>query len=788
MARKAGMSAGVEVARISVKVSPDSKRFRSELQRDLDAIEKSMKVVIDVEPNLGNFRQEVKSKTSGMKTSVKVDADVDRNFFGRVADKLDNLKAPSFGSGINPAGYAVIAAGALAVLTPLLGVISTAIVALPGLLAAVLAPIGAITLGLEGMGKAVGVLKGPFDQLKSTMSAVNEKAFTPVFEKLGQIFPVLERAMPRVSQGLATMVGSIVDAVTSSAGMEKIENTLSNIGAAIGRAAPGVGKFTDGLIGLVEAFTGKPLQGIADWFNGVGDSFQKWVEKMTRPDWLTGKTPLEDAFSGLGQTLKVVIDLIGDLGQQGIDFMSDPKKVQDFKEGLQDVAKTLSTIAELSGKVGSGMANMLPTFQWDTIKEDLLAPFKSDNAGWRGIWDDLKSFFKNNQFLGDGPDFSGWAEKMQAPFVTAATFIRTKFNEAVAGVEGVLTDIGSRVQATFSTIFSTLQNPGQALVNMFSSIVPAIGGVFAQISSIAQGTWNGIVAAAQGAWSGVVGAVQSAWESIKGAVSAGIEAVISFVSGMGGRIVGAITSIDLSGAGRALMDGLLGGIKAGAEAVFNFVSGIAAKIKALKGPLPYDKVVLIPNGEALMQGLHTGMSNGLQDVLSLAKDVAGQIQQAMEAGTDGSGMFSNLQPDDLKQMLAALEQEKKRLKIDKNALPTDDKDGRKALQNQIDQLQAQKDLLDYQQDRLKNEKQFGNVAEDDPLAKAAAGLMATPVNFAKATGQQFLSDIGVSGNGLISKAITEGIQYIFQIGSVDEALSIKDRTERTQAMKVTGPR
>ncbi|SUA14438.1 hypothetical protein [Mycolicibacterium aichiense] len=121
-----------------------------------------------------------------------------------------------------------------------------------------------------------------------------------------------------------------------------------------------------------------------------------------------------------------------------------------------------------------------------------------------------------------------------------------------------------------------------------------------------------------------------------------------------------------------------------------------------------------------------------------------------------------------------------------NAVPKDDKAGREALRNQLDQLQAQKDLLSYQNDRIKNEQKFGDVADDDPLVKAASGLMKTPVDFAKATGKQFLSDLGISGNGVISKAITEGIQYIFQIGSVDEAMSIKDRTESKNALSIVG--
>ena len=72
--------------------------------------------------------------------------------------------------------------------------------------------------------------------------------------------------------------------------------------------------------------------------------------------------------------------------------------------------------------------------------------------------------------------------------------------------------------------------------------------------------------------------------------------------------------------------------------------------------------------------------------------------------------------------------------------------------------------------------------KDNPMAKAAGDLMNVPVDFAKATAGQFMSDIGISGNGFISKAITQGISYIFNVGTVDEAMSAKDRTEKTDAM------
>ncbi|MBL3747963.1 hypothetical protein IQ261_27300, partial [Mycobacteroides abscessus subsp. massiliense] len=82
-------------------------------------------------------------------------------------------------------GYALIAA-AIAALSPLvaglLGALTTSLLALPGLITAAVVPIGALVLGLDGLKKAAGVLKQPFDELRATMSAKVQEQFTPVFE------------------------------------------------------------------------------------------------------------------------------------------------------------------------------------------------------------------------------------------------------------------------------------------------------------------------------------------------------------------------------------------------------------------------------------------------------------------------------------------------------------------------------------------------------------------------------------------------------------------------------
>ncbi|QBP28930.1 tapemeasure protein [Mycobacterium phage Jordennis] len=729
-------SAGVEVARISVKVSPDTRQFRRDLKKDLEEIERSMtanvgvsadtdqfrndlkrdiaeierttKASIGVKADLDNFREEVEARTKGMRTKVKVEPDVDRGFFSRLTEKLSSIDSPSFGSGINPAGYGLIFAAILSLAAPLIGLLTSALLTIPGLIAAVATPIAALTLGIEGLKKAAEVLKDPFEDLKAVMSANVEDQFTPVFEKLRDIFPTLKSSLPTVTQGLADIANAIVNTVTAPENLAKIDETIRNIGQGLTNASPGIASFTDGLINLANKFSEK-FPGIVDWFNGAGKSFSDFIDKASKDG------SLDQIFSGLGDTLKILADGLGDLAKSGLEFMKDPKKVEEFKNGLQDIVNLLTQIVDLSAKIGSGLNNLLPSFDTQSLKDDLLTPFTSEDAGWRDIWADI-----------------------------------------TAGAQ----DAYNRVTSTFSQM-------GTDIANAFSSI-----------GSTASNAWNSVVSA-----------VQNAWESIKGAVQSGIDAVLGFVANMGASIVAAVTNIDLAGAGRALMDGFLGGIKAGFESVKSFVSGIAGWIAEHKGPISYDKVVLIPNGEALMQGLGKGMENGFQPVLDQAKSMAQQISDAFASGQDPTGVLSGLNKQDVTRVEKTLSLEAKRLENQAKALDYQAKlTGNSALKAQADAIRQKKEELSLQKDMIDLTKEYSDLSSSSgsSLEEQAGHLLAAPADFAKSVGKTFLSDIGIGGDGFLSRALTEGTKYIFQIGSVDEALSIKDREESKQALSVVG--
>lgn len=146
----------------------------------------------------------------------------------------------------------------------------------------------------------------------------------------------------------------------------------------------------------------------------------------------------------------------------------------------------------------------------------------------------------------------------------------------------------------FSNAAANIQNGWNALTAFIGSIPGRIQAFFASI-----GQW--FVNKFNEARNGITGAFDNA---------------VSFVSSIPGRILSALGNLGglLWDAGASIMQGFLDGLKSVWHNITSFVGNIAGWIADHKGPLPYDRKLLIPAGEAIMGGFRKSLNAGWQQV------------------------------------------------------------------------------------------------------------------------------------------------------------------------------
>ncbi len=119
----------------------------------------------------------------------------------------------------------------------------------------------------------------------------------------------------------------------------------------------------------------------------------------------------------------------------------------------------------------------------------------------------------------------------------------------------------------------------------------------------------------------------------------GIQIIGSFIKGIlsgekpsdvFGRLINEVSGMfgldTLFGAGQAIIDGFLNGLKSSFENVKSFIGGIGNWIKEHKGPLPYDRKLLIPAGNYIMDGLDEGLQNNF---VKVQKNVSGMADKLL---------------------------------------------------------------------------------------------------------------------------------------------------------------
>ena len=317
---------------------------------------------------------------------------------------------------------------------------------------------------------------------------------------------------------------------------------------------------------------------------------------------------------------------------------------------LGAVDGVVTNVAPRVGQVFTTVVSYLPTAV-SQVGQTLL-PVVADAAA--GLVGSAASALGTVREYLAGVDWAGEAQSLLAgiasvagPLLSQAAQLLPYLLVAVAQLMvGVMTYMSEHAQEIVDTLTMVIQLLATAIGDNLPTILAAAVTLFLALATAVINDAPQILAAigtlllqAVAAVAGAVGQMLSAGLEfvgglLSGATQKGAE-VVDWFAGLPGRILSALGDLGglLVDAGRSVIDGFLSGLKDAWDGVTGFVGGIADWIAEHKGPIEYDRRLLVPHGMAIMRGLGSGIERAFgSDVEPLVSGIGGRLADAMSFG------------------------------------------------------------------------------------------------------------------------------------------------------------
>lgn len=283
---------------------------------------------------------------------------------------------------------------------------------------------------------------------------------------------------------------------------------------------------------------------------------------------------------------------------------------------------------------------------WNNISSGLSQIWEGIKMVFQGVWEVIKSIFLGavlviidlvtGNFSQLGADLSLIWEGIKNGISLIWEGIKTYFSGVVNVIVGYATGVFENFSNALSTIWEFIKT---VTTSAWEWIKSTVSNLITSLIQGAQNLWNSFMSFLSSLWESIKSTASSAWESLKSSVLSIIDNLVSGAQNAWDTMSNAVSSlvsnvtgffdqlwnIDLFAAGQAILEGFLSGLKSMWSSVTDFVGGIASWIRDHKGPIEYDRKLLIPAGTAIMKGLDQGLQDQFKDVKQTVGGMADKI-------------------------------------------------------------------------------------------------------------------------------------------------------------------
>ena len=487
-------------------------------------------------------------------------------------------------------------------------------------------------------------------------------AIGPLLIAIGKVFKAIQTVIT-VVQFLASPFGiAVVAIIAAVAAFVYFYNTSAKFRSAV----QAIGKVIASVFKVAVTIVSNAVNIIVSVFKGIINAAVSAANGLKNA-WNGIKTWFTNLWNGVTEWFN---NLWGGMKQGPSDAANGVKdvwqKVKDFFSGLWDsVAQIFSTAWQTI------QATVLPIIQ--PFIDIMLNYWQNLSASFSQIWDGVKQVFQGAwemiKAIVMGPvliicdlitgNFSKVGSDLQLIWQSITTGVSMAWNGLLGILSGIWSAILAAGQVTWQMLSTAVTTIVNGLVNgvvgLWNSLKNAVINHANATASGASNAWANLRNMVTGIVSGLVGAVIGLWNSLRGSVVSIAHGIVSGAVGAFNGMVGGVSSvvgsvrgvlnslanINLAGAGQAIMNGFLGGLKSAFGAVQSFVGGIADWIRAHKGPISYDRVLLRPAGQAIMQGLNEGLNGMFGQVQNTVHNVTAIFEEFDPTQTVTFGVESN---------------------------------------------------------------------------------------------------------------------------------------------------